>query len=231
MRKRTADIVISMVIIAVGLWMVTALAPGAFRLLVGSHLEDVPASSVRDDLALLVVRAEHRAPHYERSRFGKAWADEDRNGCDTRNDVLGRDLRRVTYRSGFPPDCVVASGVLNDPYTGLTIDFVRGPRTSEAVQIDHVVALFDAWKSGAYAWDDAKRQQFANDPANLLAVDGQANHDKGHGRADEWLPKNPDYHCAYVARQVRVKAAWSLTVTETERQAMIDVLADCPAME
>lgn len=231
MRKRAADLVTIIVIIALGLWIVAALAPGVFSPLFGSRLEDIPLSPVRDDLASLVVRDDGHAPPYQRDRFGQAWADEDHNGCDTRNDILGRDLRNTTFRPGFPPDCVVASGVLTDPYTGLTIDFVRGPNTSDAIQIDHVVALFDAWRSGAHAWDDVKRQQFANDPANLLAVEGQANQDKGHSSADEWLPDNPDYHCAYVARQVRVKSHWSLSVTAAERQAMIDVLAKCPAME
>lgn len=231
MRNRVADFVTIVVIIVVGVWIVAALAPGGLSAIFGSRIEDVPPSAVRLDLEKLEVRTGHDIAPYERIRFGQAWEDEDHNGCDTRNDILGRDLRAVTYRPGYPPDCVVESGVLIGPYTALTIDFLRGPDTSPIVQIDHVVALYDAWHSGASEWDDAKRRAFANDPSNLLAVDGQTNTDKGHASADQWLPPNDDYHCAYVARQVRVKATWGLTVTRAERQTMIDVLAQCPTMD
>lgn len=231
MRNRVADFVTIAVIIVVGIWIVAALVPGGLSAILGSRIEDIPASTVRVDLEKLQVRSSNDAPPYERARFGQAWEDEDGNGCDTRNDVLGRDLHTVTYRAGYPPECVVESGILIDPYTSRTIDFIRGPETSPIVQIDHVVALFDAWQSGASQWDDATRRAFANDPSNLLAVDGQTNTDKGHASADQWLPPNEDYHCAYVARQVRVKATWGLTVTRAERQTMIDVLVQCPTME
>ncbi len=100
-----------------------------------------------------------------------------------------------------------------------------------AVQIDHVVALSDAWKSGASEWDAAKRYRFGNDPDNLLAVGGSVNHDKSDASAAYWLPPNSDFGCAYVARQIEVKAKYGLTVTSAERDAMLGVLHDCPGCD
>jgi hypothetical protein len=170
-----------------------------------------------------------RAPRtgYERDLFGEGWVDVDRNGCDTRNDVLARDLTDVTYKPGTR-DCVVLSGTLADPYSGTTIEFLRGQDTSPLVQIDHVVALADAWQKGAQAWDEATRVVFANDPLNLLAVDGALNRQKGSGDAATWLPPNRGFRCAYVARQVAVKLAYGLWVTPAERDAMVRVLSACP---
>ncbi|GAA0292651.1 HNH endonuclease family protein [Kineococcus aurantiacus] len=155
-----------------------------------------------------------RAPKtgYSREQFGDGWVDTDRNGCDTRDDVLARDLTAETFKPGTR-DCVVASGTLADPYSGKIIAFTRGQDTSTAVQIDHVVALSDAWQKGAQQWDDAKRVAFANDPLELLAVDGPLNGQKSDGDAATWLPLNRAYRCAYVARQVGLKATWRLWVT------------------
>lgn len=185
------------------------------------HMTRLEALSVRDS-------ADGGAPDYSREAFGQAWADEDHNGCDTRNDILKRDLARPTFKAGTH-DCVVLSGTLAEPYTGTVIEFERGQDTSALVQIDHVVALGDAWSSGAWAWDAATRQRFANDPANLLAVDGQANEDKSASSADQWLPPNREFRCEYVERQIDVKTTWGLSVTAAEREAMASVLHSCPA--
>ena len=150
----------------------------------------------RAALAALPVRGRAPTTGYAREQFGQAWADVDRNGCDTRNDVLRRDLAAVVAQ-----DCVVLSGTLDDPYTGVPIAFARGPGSS-AVQIDHVVALSDAWQTGAQSWTPVTREAFANDPANLLAVDGPANQEKGAGDAATWLPPNRGYRCVYALRQV-----------------------------
>lgn len=164
---------------------------------------------------------------YDRERdFGSAWQDADDNGCDTRNDILARDLQDITYSSGS--SCEVASGTLQDPYTGETIDFRRG-KDSGDVQIDHIVALMNSWTTGAQDWERDKRVQFANDPLNLLASDGPANMGKGAKDASEWLPDNQAYRCQYVARQVAVKAVYGLWVTQPEHDAMEDVLLSCPA--
>ncbi|WP_345710250.1 HNH endonuclease family protein [Kineococcus glutinatus] len=167
-----------------------------------------------------------RAPRtgYSRDRFGDGWQDPDGNGCDTRNDVLRRDLAAVQVRGDDP--CVVQRGTLTDPYSGAVVDFRRGQGTSDDVQIDHVVALSDAWQKGAAAWSEEERERFANDPFELLAVDGGLNAAKGDGDAATWLP--PRGRCAYVARQVAVKLRYELWVTAAERDAMRDVLSDCP---
>ncbi len=178
--------------------------------------------------ALDVLAVKGRAPRtgYGRELFGEAWADVDGNGCDTRNDVLARDLVEPVFRPGSG-GCVVQSGTLQDPYSGERTAFVRGPETSPEVQIDHVVALSDAWQKGAQEWDALTRTAFANDPVNLLAVDGQLNQLKGAGDAATWLPPHEPFRCRYVMRQVRVKEAYALWVTAAERDAMDRELDRC----
>ncbi|MGK5113074.1 GmrSD restriction endonuclease domain-containing protein [Geodermatophilus sp. CPCC 205506] len=198
----------------------------------GSDAGPVPVSGAQAGSALAALEelaVKGRAPRtgYDRDRFGAGWVDTDRNGCDTRNDVLARDLTGETFRPGTR-NCVVLSGTLADPYSGRTIEFRRGEGTSEQVQIDHVVALSDAWQKGAQGWDAARRTEFANDPLNLLAVDGPLNQQKSDGDAATWLPPSRGYRCAYVARQVAVKATYGLWVTQGEHDAIADVLAGCP---
>ncbi len=188
--------------------------------------------AARPDSALAAlggIDVRGRAPRtgYDRDLFGAGWVDTDRNGCDTRNDVLARDLTGEQFEPGTR-DCVVVSGTLADPYSGTTIEFRRGQDTSDDVQIDHVVALSDAWQKGAQGWDDATRTAFANDPLNLLAVDGPLNQQKGDGDAATWLPPNRAHRCAYVARQVAVKLDYGLWMTAAERDAVAGVLAACP---
>ncbi len=189
--------------------------------------DDAPGWS--DELTLLDTideRPRDTGDGYARELFGERWADVDANGCDTRNDVLARDLDDVTLRRG---SCLVQSGTLHDPYSGVTIDFERGPISSEAVQIDHRVALYDAWRTGAREWSPELRTQFANDPANLAAVDGPTNYAKGHADAASWLPPNEPYRCEYIAAQVRIKAAYGLWMTAAEHDASRRVLDGCVA--
>jgi len=162
---------------------------------------------------------------YSRSKFGPAWADVDRNGCDTRNDILRRDLVSRVLSAGSR--CIVQRGILHDPYTGRTIRFVRGVRTSSAVQIDHVVALAAAWRTGAKGWSARKRLLYANDPVVLLAVDGPTNAKKGDRDASQWLPPRQAFDCRYVAKQIAIKQKWGLWVTRPEDQAMARVLSRC----
>jgi len=158
--------------------------------------------------------------------YGQAWADVDRNGCDTRNDILKRDLTKVEFVDNST--CKVERGILApDPYTATTINFQRGPDTSSAVQIDHVVALGDAWIKGAQQLTGVQRMAFANDPLNLQATDGPTDVKKGESDAAAWLPPNKSYRCEYVARQIAVKATYDLWVTQTEHDAMAAVLKDC----
>ncbi len=196
-----------------------------------------PASAdpVTDTLAALDgLAVKGRAPKtgYSRSQFGDAWSDDawvanGHNGCDTRNDMLREQLTDVAIKPGTR-GCVVLTGILHDPYTGESVDFQRGSGTSERVQIDHVVALSDAWQTGAQQLDEVTRRNFANDPRNLQATLGWVNQQKGDSDAASWLPPNTAYRCAYVSRIVDVKAAYGLWVTPAERDAIAQVLAtDC----
>ncbi|WP_199582544.1 HNH endonuclease family protein [Blastococcus sp. TF02-09] len=180
--------------------------------------------------ALATLEVKGRAPRtgYDREQFGSGWVDTDRNGCDTRNDVLARDLTGETFKPGTR-DCVVLTGTLADPYSGRTIEFRRGQDTSDDVQIDHVVALSDAWQKGAQQWDAGRRTAFANDPLNLLAVDGPLNMQKGDGDAATWLPPTTSFRCTYVARQIAVKIRYGAWVTAAEKNTMATVLSSCPA--
>lgn len=189
-----------------------------------SEASEVTASSV-----LLTLPVKGRAPKtgYTRAQFGQAWADVDRNGCDTRNDMLKRDLTEIVYKVKTR-NCVVASGILLDRYSGETINFVRGNATSMEVQIDHVIALSNAWQTGAFKLTVLQRTALANDPMNLFAVKGRLNLQKSDGDAATWLPPLKSFRCAYIAQQIAVKAKYSLWVTAPEKEAMLRILATCP---
>ena len=176
-------------------------------------------------LATLPVKGKGPGTGYARTaEFGSAWMDIDRNGCDTRNDILARDLT-ADVMSGR---CKVTRGTLADPYTGRIIHFVRGNQTSTLVQIDHVVALQNSWLTGARGLTRTQRVAFANDQLNLLAVDGRTNAVKGARDAATWLPPLKSFRCDYVTRQIEVKAKYRLWVAPAERDAMARVLGGCP---
>ena len=184
--------------------------------------------------ALKTLKVKGRAPKtgYTRERFGQAWSDAvdvpgGHNGCDTRNDILRRDLTGETIKPRTR-GCIVLAGTLHDPYGGATIAFRRGNATSTLVQIDHVVALSNAWQTGAGTWTVTQRARLANDPLNLMAVQGNLNSAKGDGDAATWLVPRKAFRCSYVARQIAVKARYGLWVTTAERAAMTRVLAGCP---
>ncbi|GAB3124994.1 HNH endonuclease family protein [Glaciibacter psychrotolerans] len=182
------------------------------------------SSTALTQLATLPIKGKAPKTGYDRTgMFGTAWLDVDKNGCDTRNDILARDLGDTTH-SG---PCRILTGTLTDPYTGSVISFVRGNATSTKVQIDHVVALQNAWVTGAQQLSQAQRVALANDPRNLLAVDGPTNSAKGAGDAATWLPPQKSYRCTYVARQIEVKTAYGLWVAPAEHTAMTRVLASC----
>lgn len=190
-------------------------------------IEELPLTSTQTTQsgpamhALEQLEVKGRAPKtgYERAEFGNGWASTD--GCDARNIILYRDLQSPE----LDDQCRVLSGTLHDPYTGVTIQFERGVSD---VQIDHVVALSDAWQKGAQLLSREQRIRLANDPLELLAVDGPANQEKGDGDAATWLPANKDFRCEYVARQIAVKKKYTLWVTEAEKEAMKKVLGVCP---
>jgi hypothetical protein len=181
-------------------------------------------------LETLAVKGRAPKTGYTRAQFGPAWADVDRNGCDTRNDVLKRDLTSITYRAKTR-NCVVESGTLVDRYSGETINFVKGNISSMEVQIDHVVALSNAWQTGAFKLTADQRKALSNDPLNLFAVKGRLNSQKGDGDAATWLPPLKSFRCSYVAQQIAVKAKYSLWVTAPEKAAMVSILAKCPTQK
>jgi transposase len=184
-----------------------------------------PAGTAISVLDTLPVKGRAPATGYSRTgEFGSAWLDVDHNGCDTRNDILARDLTSTVRDER----CRVLSGILDDAYTGRSIRFTRGETTSAQVQIDHMVPLLNAWETGAQQLTRAQRIALANDPRNLIAVDGPSNQQKSAGDAATWLPSNKTFRCEYVARQIAVKATYRLWVTRAEHDAMARVLSGCP---
>ncbi len=220
MRKRRA-----IVVFVVGT-IVLILFAGSLPSLLEAPLTEEPRSSIEATSsateALETLEVKGRAPktNYARAQFGDGWATV--NGCTTRNIILHRDLEDTTVDEA----CRVVSGVLYDPYSGETIQFSKDD--SSKVQIDHVVALSDAWQKGAQNLSKERRTQLANDPLELLAVQGAANQAKSDGDAATWLPKNKAFRCEYIARQIAVKKKYLLWVTAAEKDAMRAVLQGCP---
>lgn len=187
--------------------------------------QDKPAEDTGlaiDELEKLPVKGKAPKTGYKRTQFSNGWAKT--GDCDMRNIILRRDMENVQMNE----QCRVMSGTLGDPYTGKVIEFVRGPDTSDKVQIDHVVALSNAWQTGAQQLTEEQRHSLANDPLNLIAVDGAANQKKSDSDAASWLPPNKGFRCQYVARQIAVKRTYGLWVTNAELAAMQRVLGGCP---
>ena len=203
------------------------LAPGWMKALTAPR--PVPPGTAAAVLDSLPVKGRAAQGNYDRAAFGQAWLDVDRNGCDTRNDILRRDLADAEFSEGSR--CRVVAGTFQEPYTGHLIAFRRGSESSKAVQIDHVVALGDAWQKGAQQLTVEQREDLANDPLNLIAADGPANQDKSASDAATWLPPNKAFRCHYVARQISVKAAYLLWVTPAEKDAMKRILGSCPGQQ
>ncbi|WP_181032905.1 HNH endonuclease family protein [Clavibacter michiganensis] len=190
--------------------------------------DPAPGSAARGVLSALREDDDRAAVRYDRDLFGEPWYDVDRDGCDTRNDILGRDLADPVLRPGTG-GCKVTGGQLLDPYDGTLVGFVSGPESSRLVQIDHVVALAWAWRHGAESWSDDQRLRFANDPLNLLAATEATNQAKSDSGPAEWLPADPARACAHVERFVAVLAAYDLGIDAAERDAADRALRACPA--
>lgn len=196
---------------------------------------DVPTVQPGVDVlaGILLVPARIHRYDYRRAAFGDAWTDDNdapggHNGCDTRDDILNRDLVDKTYVSIKRCPDAVETGVLHDPYTSATIDFHRGAKIGEAVQIDHIVPLALAWDMGAYDWPFAERVRFANDPANLLAVQGQANQDKGDSQPARWMPPNAAFHCQYAMQFIAVSRGYGLAIDAPSSAVLRQAAATCP---
>jgi hypothetical protein len=190
-----------------------------------------PGVDVLAGIAELPLRI--RSHDYHRDAFGDTWTDDNpaaggHNGCDTRNDILDRDLVDKTYVSIKRCPNAVATGTLHDPYTNATVAFVRGAQVGAAVQIDHIVPLALAWDLGARNWPDDMRLRFANDPANLLAVEGQANQDKGDQEPADWMPPNAAFRCQYAIQFIAVLRGYGLPVDAPSVPVLRDAAATCP---
>lgn len=200
-------------------------APAAPATIASGSVAD-PAGAIAA-LAMVPSNDGYSAPDYDRDLFGQRWADVDRNGCDTRNDVLARDLVTPTFKPGTR-DCKVLSGTLTDPYSGASIAFVNGPDTSPHIQIDHVVALAWAWRQGAHEWTPEQREAFANDPRNLRASGEATNQAKSDSGPSEWLPPAPELQCRFVMEWVSVVVDYKLTINDFDRYSAHQVLQTCP---
>lgn len=196
---------------------------------------DIPTVAPGTDVleGIPTIPARVRGNDYRRAAFGESWTDDTsapggRNGCDTRNDILDRDLIDKTYVAISRCPTAIATGTLRDPYTNATVAFVRGNRVGASVQIDHIVPLALAWDLGARHWTDEMRERFANDPANLLAVSGEANQDKGDKPPAVWMPPNNAFHCQYAIQFIAVLRGYGLPVDAPSAPVLRDAAGTCP---
>ncbi len=222
-QRRVVVLLVSMLIVAAGAGYQAYIDQRA-KQQVQSVATTVAGSPALDALSTLPIKGKAPKTGYTREQFSNGWGSA--GACDIRNFILKRDMTGVITTS--ETDCTVQQGTLLDPYTTKTITFVRGTNSSDDVQIDHVVALSNAWQTGAQQISSEQRHNLANDPLNLLAVDGPTNQKKSDADAATWLPPNKSYRCQYVARQVAVKKKYLLWVTQSEFEAIKQVLADCP---
>ena len=231
-RKRLAMLAVAVTLTIVVACQTVASAQRAASLAAHEHAPAVAAGvDVLAGIAQIPLRV--RGADYRREAFGDSWTDDNpaaggHNGCDTRNDILDRDLADKTYVSIKRCPDAVATGTLHDPYTNSTVAFVRGAQVGAAVQIDHIVPLALAWDLGARNWTDDMRLRFANDPANLLAVEGQANQDKSDREPATWMPPNTAFRCQYAMQFIAVLRGYGLPVDAPSVPVLRDAAATCP---
>lgn len=183
------------------------------------------AAIARTQLSELSPSEGRSSVKYQRNLYGPSWSDVDGNGCDTRNDILKRDLIGTAFRD--QKNCKVASGTLNDFYSGQSVSFVSGPETSRYVQIDHIVPLSWAWHHGADSWSNEQRELFANDPVNLIATTEEMNQTKSDSGPSQWLPGDESAYCGYAESYVSVLSKWQLTINDADRNALNEILLGC----
>jgi uncharacterized protein DUF1524 len=211
---------------------VTTAASREDRFVAGADVPTVAAGvDVLAGIPLIPMRV--REHDYRRAAFGDAWTDDTtepggHNGCDTRNDILDRDLVDKTFTAISRCPTAVATGTLYDPYTNDTVAFTRGNQVGASVQIDHIVPLALAWDLGARNWTDDMRRRFANDPANLLAVQGKANQDKGDSEPADWMPPNHAFWCQYAVQFAAVLRGYALPIDDRSAVVLRDAASSCP---
>ena len=219
--RRQLMVVLVIAVVGVAVWASQIAQPESQTIQTSTQRELFGDSNAKAELEKLEIKGRAPKTGYTRKQFGNGWGKI--NGCSVREVILARDLTDEK----IDEKCRVLSGVLNDPYTGQTIHFRRGEKSSSKVQIDHVVALSDAWQKGAQQLSAEEREKLANDPLNLLAVDGPANQAKGDGDAATWLPSNKPFRCQYIARQIAIKRRYRLWVTSAEKDTMTRILSSC----
>ncbi|TRW81402.1 HNH endonuclease [Mycolicibacterium sp. 018/SC-01/001] len=224
--------VITALAVVVAYQTVTSIADHPSRYIAQADIPTVaPGADVLAGIAVIPARV--RSHDYRRAAFGESWTDDTtapggHNGCDTRNDILDRDLSAKTYVTISRCPAAVATGTLLDPYTSTLVAFTRGNQIGAAVQIDHIVPLALAWDLGASGWPQETRTRFANDPANLLAVQGQANQDKGDKEPALWMPPNAAFHCQYAVQFIAVLRGYDLPVDAPSVPVLREAAATCP---
>ncbi|ANI39226.1 HNH endonuclease family protein [Mycolicibacterium vaccae] len=231
-RRQTLWLALSVLLAVIVAYQVSATSPAPSEYIADADIPTVaPAADVL--AGVIEIPARVRGNDYRRAAFGESWTDDTsapggRNGCDTRNDILDRDLIDKTYVAISRCPRAVATGTLRDPYTNATVPFVRGNQTGAAVQIDHIVPLALAWDLGARHWPEDIRERFANDPANLIAVSGGANQDKGDKPPAAWMPPNDAFHCQYAIQFIAVLRGYGLPVDAPSVPVLREAADTCP---
>ena len=231
--KRRRLITVIVAFVGVAIWLITN--PASYEQVFtpvendGSEYDAVAVSESDENAPLATeilgrLEVKGRAPKsgYKRDEFYSGWPTVD--GCNLRQRIIKREFGESAVLDG----CNVIAGEYDEPYTGEHKVFTSREQISKGIQIDHVVALSDAWQKGAQYMEQEVRYNIATDPLNLLAVDGAANEKKSDGDAATWLPANKMFRCQYVARQISVKYKYKLWVTEAEKEAISRVLENCP---
>lgn len=223
--RRASPALLGAALVALLLWGIIEVAPSPLSSPASSPSPDSPPPSadVLEQLAEIPDLGNESQPEYRRAQFGDGWLDPDGNGCDTRNDILIRDLTDTVVDER----CRVLSGTLHDPYTGEAVAFVRGARSSQEVQIDHIVPLAVAWRGGAWEWSAAQREAFANDPLELAAVAGHANQSKGAKSLAQWTPPATAGRCSYAAAYIAVAHRYAIALSGADKAAAAEILAGC----
>ncbi len=216
-------------------WLAATLGMLTMAVGCGTPAQSVEGSSADLD-RLRVVTARPDLPGYSRScrpgagcSFGEAWTDRvsvelgGHDGCDQRSPVLRRDLHHIAIKPGTR-GCVVVSGILEDPYTGATVNYRRGA-SPQPVVVDHVYSLSAAWDLGAAYWDLQRRMDFAGDPRNLITTTRAANLSKGDKTPGDWLPRRG--RCRFANAFISVAETYDLPVTGADKRVLRRAIRDC----
>ena len=191
-------------------------------ILVTACSESPTPTATPEAMSISVAPVPADIPSYDRDEW-RHWIDEDRDCQDTRQEVLIEESASpVTYKDS--DECKVAEGEWNGPYTG-----ERFTDPSD-MDVDHMVPLGNAHRSGGWLWSENRKRLYANDlsyQGHLIAVQNSANRAKGADGPEEWRPPNRGYWCRYAVDWITIKNAWGLTATEAEAAALSDMLGAC----